>query len=151
MDAQSRELDLWDKAIEKIVDAETKTLLQVFSDTREIDVKCLQGYKLAKKEDKDSGNNKSNNSLHTNVSREKYLQQSFIHQNQASKKDQDYQEDFWRHGGQKQSYIYNFSAISIKSIKKERKNIFYIEYFYSKKKGHYSKKCPWNSKKKLKN
>ena len=52
LDARGRELDSWHNA-------DVKTLLQLPSGTREIDAKCLRGYRPAKKEDKDSGKNKS--------------------------------------------------------------------------------------------
>ena len=37
LDAQGRELDFWEEAIEKAVNAEAKTLLQSASSTREMD------------------------------------------------------------------------------------------------------------------
>ena len=51
LDAQGRELDSWDEVVEKAVDAEAKTSLQLYSKTREIDSKCLQGERPVKTDD----------------------------------------------------------------------------------------------------
>ena len=40
LDAQGRDLDSWDEVVEKIVDAEAKASLQLYSRTREINFKC---------------------------------------------------------------------------------------------------------------
>lgn len=101
MDAHGRELDSWDKAIEKTVNVKAKTLLQPLSNTQKIDDKCLQGYLLAKKEVKNPKKNKSANSSYADMPKEKYFQQSFTHQSQSSKKNDNHQRDFWRRGGQK--------------------------------------------------
>ena len=59
LDTRGRELNFWEEAIEKVVDAETKALLQPPSSTQKIDAKCFPGYRPVKKEDKDSRKNKS--------------------------------------------------------------------------------------------
>ena len=55
LDARGRELDSWEEAIENVIDIEIKAFLQLLSGTWEINGKCFQGYKPAKKEDKNSG------------------------------------------------------------------------------------------------
>lgn len=57
-------------------------LLQSFSDTQKIDAKYFQGYKLAKKKDKDFEKNKSANFFHTAI----LCRKQSTHQNQISKK-----------------------------------------------------------------
>ena len=87
MDAQNREIDSWEKAIEKAIIAEAKALLQSFSSTCKIDSKCLQGNRPAKKEEKDFGKTKSTNTSFTDVFSSKH-QHFSAHQSQTGKKDQ---------------------------------------------------------------
>ena len=84
-------MDSWEETVGKTVDAEVKTLLQPPSATQKINAKCLQGYRLAKKEDKDSGKNKSTNILPADISSGKQI--SFTHQTSSTyqKKDQNHQ------------------------------------------------------------
>lgn len=84
MNAQGKELDFWDKVIEKTVNAKIKILLQPSLGTWEIDVKCLQGYKPTKKEDKDSKKNNSADLPPADIFNGKQL--FFIYQSQANKK-----------------------------------------------------------------
>ena len=86
LDARGRELDSWEEVVEKAVDVEAKALLEIPSGTQKIDAKCLWGYKPAKKEDKDSGKNKSVDILPADVPNKKQI--SSTHQ----KKDQNHQE-----------------------------------------------------------
>ncbi len=54
LDNQGRNLDGWDKVVEKAVSVEAKANLQPPSGTREIDSKYLKGYKPSIKKDKDN-------------------------------------------------------------------------------------------------
>ena len=51
LDARGRDLDSWDEVVEKIVDAEAKASLQLYSRTREMDSKCPQGERPVKTDD----------------------------------------------------------------------------------------------------
>ena len=98
MDAWDRDLDSWEEAIEKAVNAEAKTLLQSSISIRDIDSKCPQRNRPAKREEKDSGRkNKSTNSVPANTSSGK--QSSSTQQTSFAnpKKDQDYQQGGSRH------------------------------------------------------
>ena len=72
LDVRGRELDFWEEAVKKVVNAEAKVLLQSFSNTRNIDSKCSQKNKPAKKEEKDSGKTKSTETASVNASSSKY-------------------------------------------------------------------------------
>ena len=72
MDTQSRDLDSWEEAVEKAVNAEAKAMLQSSASTRDIDSRCPRGNRPAKKEKKDSsGKNKSTDSSSADTSSEK--------------------------------------------------------------------------------
>lgn len=49
---------MWDKVVEKTVNAEIKVSLQLPSKTREIDSKCLKGHRPSAKKDKNNTNYK---------------------------------------------------------------------------------------------
>ena len=137
LDARGRELDSWEEAVEKAVNVEAKTLLQPPLGIREIDAKCLQGYKPTKKEDKDSGENKSNDIPSADVPSGK--QTSSTNQ----KKDQNYQEGP-RHcsrWGQRQGQDSPATGVNI-TPEKEEKDISHVECFYCRRKGHFANKCP---------
>lgn len=67
LDTRGQKLDSWEEVVEKTFNVEAKTLLQLLSDTREIDSRCACGNRLAKKEEKDSRMIKSNTTLFANV------------------------------------------------------------------------------------
>ena len=72
MDTQSRDLNSWEEAMEKTVNAEVKTMLQTFSSIRDMDSRCPRENKPARKEEWDSGGkNKSTDSASTDISSEK--------------------------------------------------------------------------------
>ena len=143
LNARGRKLNSWKEAIEKAVNAEAKALLQLPSSTGKIDAMCLQGYRPAKKEDKDSGKNKSVNSPHTDVPNGKHSQQSSTHQSQTGKKDQDYQEGSRRRDRRRQGRTHDSPTTDVNIIpKKEEKDISHIEWFHRRKKGHFANKCP---------
>ena len=66
MDTQGRDLDSWEEAVEKAVNTEAKTMLQSSSSTREMDSRCPRGNR--KKDEKDSGKNKSTDSTSADTS-----------------------------------------------------------------------------------
>ena len=64
MDARGRDLDSWEEAVKKAINAKTKALLQSSFSIRDIDSCYSQRNKPAKKEEKDSGGeNKSTDSV----------------------------------------------------------------------------------------
>lgn len=67
------------------------------------------------KEEKNFKRNKSIDIPPANISCDKHTQQSSIYKSQTSKKDQDYQRDFWHFEEQKQGCSYDFPAISANS------------------------------------
>lgn len=133
LDAQNQEQNFWDKAIEKAINIEAKTLLQASSGTQKINAIYFQKYRLTKKKDIDSKKNKAADSLHTNMSSEKHTKKSSTHRSQFSKKNQDYPEDFWHLDRQKQGCTYAFFAISVNSIKRKRNDISYVSVSTTKK------------------
>ena len=66
LDTRGRDLDSWEEAVEKAVNAEAKTMLQSSSSTRDMDSRCPRGNR--KKDKKDSGKNKSTNSAFADTS-----------------------------------------------------------------------------------
>ncbi len=54
LDNRGRDLDVWDKVIEKTVNVEAKANLQPPSGTREIDTRCPKRYRSLVKKDKDN-------------------------------------------------------------------------------------------------
>ena len=69
VDARGWDLDSWEEAVEKAVNAEIKMLLQSSSSTHNIDSKSPWGNKLVKKEGKDTGGkNNSTDSAFANKS-----------------------------------------------------------------------------------
>ena len=71
LDIRGRELDSWEEAVEKAINAKAKTLVQSSSSTREIDSKCSQENKPAKKE-KDFRRTKSTNIPSIDISSSKH-------------------------------------------------------------------------------
>ncbi len=56
LDNHGRDLDTWNKMIEKAINAEAKTNFQPSSGTKEIDFRCPRSYKPSVKKDKDEVN-----------------------------------------------------------------------------------------------
>lgn len=61
------------KAVKKAFNAKAKALLQLPSGIQVINIKCFQEYRPAKKEDKDSRKNKSNDISYADISNKKQL------------------------------------------------------------------------------
>ena len=59
LDAQGRDLDFWKEGVKKAVNTKAKAMLQSSFSTCKMDSRCLQKNRPAKKEEKDSGKNKS--------------------------------------------------------------------------------------------
>ena len=69
LDAWGRDLDSWEEAVEKTVNAEAKALLQSPASIRNMDSRCPRGSRPAKREEKDfGGKNKSTNSTPADTS-----------------------------------------------------------------------------------
>ena len=74
LDAQDRDLDSWEEAVKKPVNAGAKALLQSPASTRNMDLRCPQGNRPTKKKEKDSGGkNKSTDSIPADTSSGKQL------------------------------------------------------------------------------
>ena len=130
-------MDFQEEAVEKAVDTEAKMLLQPPSGTRKIDVMCLQGYKLVKIEDKNSGKNKSIDILPADVPNRKQTSSTY------QKKHQNYQRSFWHHGKQGRRWDQDSSTTSVNiTSKKEEKDISHIKCFHCRRKGLFANKCP---------
>ena len=71
LNAQARDLNSWEEAVEKSVNMEAKVLLQSFSSTCDMDSRCPRKNRPAKKEEKDSGKNKSTDSALADIFSEK--------------------------------------------------------------------------------
>ena len=89
LDARGRDLDSWEEAVEKAVNAEAKALLQSSSSICDMDSRCPKGNRPAKKDEKDS-KNKSTDSASADTSSGK--QSSSTQQTSSAKKDQDHQQ-----------------------------------------------------------
>ena len=155
IDTRGRELNSWEEAVEKVVNAEAKAMLQSSASTRDMDSRCPRGNRPARKEEKDSsGKNKSTDSPSADTSSRK---QSSSTQQTSSypKKDQDHQRSP-RHpeGRGRQGCNTNSPAtgVNIVPTKEEKdRDMSKVECFNCHRKGHYSKKCPHNPKEGSKN
>ena len=99
LDARGRDLDSWEEAVEKAVNAEAKALLQSSASTRDMDSRCPRGNRPARKEEKDS-KNKSADSASADTSSGKQSSSTQQTSSANSKKDQNHQQgDFRRQGG----------------------------------------------------
>ena len=149
LDAQGRDLDFWEKAVKKTVNVEAKTMLQSSSNTRDMDSRYPQENR--KKDKKDfGGKNKSTNFPSANISSGKQSSSTQQTSSVNSKKDQDHQQSFLyrrRRGHGRDSPGTGVNIV----LKKEERDMSQVKYYYCHQKGHYSNKCPWNSKEESKN
>ena len=151
LNARGRDLDSWEEAIKKAVNAEAKTLLQSSTSTCNMNSRCPQGNRPIKKDKKDSGGkNKSTDSASANTSSGK---QSFSTQQISSpnlKKDQDHQQGGSRRRGgrrgQGHSHDSLLTGVNASIVKKEVKNVSQVECYNCHRKGHYTTKCPQRPK-----
>ena len=155
MDVRSRDLNSWEEAVEKTVNAKAKAMLQSSTSICNIDSRYPRGNRPAKKEEKDSsGKNKSIDSLSTDTSSGK----QFSSPQQTSsnpKKDQDHQRGP-RCRGRQEGPGHNTDSpttgVNIVPTKEGKdRDMSKVECFNCHWKGHYSKKCPQNSKEGSKN
>ena len=100
LDTRGRNLDSWEEAVEKAVNVKAKASLQSSSITRNIDSRCPQGNKPAKKEEKDLGRkNKSTDSPSADTSSGKQFSSTQQTSSANPKKDQDHQQGGSRRQG----------------------------------------------------
>ena len=137
LDARGRDLDSWEEAVEKAVNAEAKALLQSSSSTHDMDSRYPQENRPAEKEEKNSGGkNKSTDSAPADVPSGK--QTSSTHQ----KKDQNYQGGPRHRGrrGRRRGQDSPATGVNI-TLEKEEKDISHIKCFHCRRKGHFANKC----------
>ena len=148
LDARGRDLDSWEEAVEKAVNAEAKASLQSPASTRDMDSRCPQGSRPAKREEKDSGRkNKSTDSNPADTSSGKQSSSARQTSSANPKKDLDHQQGPRRRGGQGHGRNPDSSAMGVNIVPtKEGRDMSQIECYNSHRKGHYSNKCSWNPK-----
>ena len=147
LDTQSRDLDSWEEAIEKAVNAKAKALLQSSTSTRNIDSRCPWENRPAKKLEKNSGGkNKSTNFVPADTSNSK--QSSSIQQTSSAHPKKDYRGGLWRERRRDQ----NSPAMGINDTLQNKKvDLSQIDCFQYRKKGHYANKYPQKRKQESKN
>ncbi len=127
--------------LEKAVDIEARTNLQSLSGTREINFRCLKGYRLLVKKDKDDTNWEHRDKAPKDKVKSHNFSSANQPQTQASKKDR-YQKN-WR-GGHPATKVN-----TIKVVKKEidkTMDLSHIKCYICKQKGHYANKSLKKSK-----
>ena len=132
--------------MEKTVNTEAKVILQSSSSTRNMDTRCPQMIKPAKKEEKDfNRKNKSTDFTLADTSSGKQIsstQQAFsVHPKK------DYYRDPWYRRGRGQ----DLPATGVNAIPKKEDDLSQVEYFYYRKKGHFANRCPQKKKQESKN
>ena len=151
LDARGRDLDSWEEAVKKAVNAEAKTMLQSSASIRDIDSRCPRGNRPAKKEDKNSsGKNKSTDSPSADTSSGK--QSSSTQQTSSNpKKDRGPRRRGGR-GGQGRSPDSPATGVNVVPTKEGKdRDMSKVECYNCHRKGHYSNKCPRNPKEQSKN
>ena len=145
LDTRGWNHDTWKEAVEKVVNAKVKALLPSSSNICNMDSRCPQGNRPARKEEKNSGGkNKSTDFPSADMPSGK---QSFsTQQTSSAKKNQDHQQGgSWRQGGQgRQGRGHDFPATGINAtaVKKEEKDLSQVKCYNCHRKGHYATKCP---------
>ena len=91
-DTRGRNQDSWEEAVENVINAEAKALLQSSSNICDMDSRCFRGNRPARKEEKNSsGKNKSTNFPFANTSSGKQTFSTQQTSSANSMKDQDHQ------------------------------------------------------------
>ena len=141
MDTQSRDLSSWEETVEKAVNAEAKMMLQSFSITHDMDLRCPRGNKPARKEEKDSGaKNKSTDSASADTSSGKETsstqQATFAHPKKNHR------------GGPRRGRERgpDSPAMGVNAIPKKEENLPQVECFHCRKKGNFTNRCPQKKK-----
>ena len=152
LDAQGRDLDSWEEAVEKTVNAETKASLQSPAIARDINSRCREN-RPTKREEKDSGGkNKSTNSTPADTFSGKKSSSAWQTSSLNPKKDQDYQRDPRRRKERGPGHNTDSPATGINIVPtKERRDMSQVECYNCHWKRHYSNKCPRNPKEQSKN
>ena len=138
MDARSRDLNSWEKAVEKTINTEAKAMLQSSTSTCDMDSRCPRGNRPTKKEEKNSsGKIKSTDSPFADTSSGK---QSFSTQQTSSnpKKDQDHQQGSrhrGRRGGQGCNTNSPSTGVNVVPTKEKDRDISKVECFNCHRKG----------------
>ena len=148
LDARGRDLDSWEEAVEKAVNAEAKALLQSSASTRDMDSRCPRGNRPARKEEKDS-KNKSADSASADTSSGKQSSSTQQTSSANPKKDQDHQRGSRQQGDrqrQGQSHDSPATGVNASTVKKEVKDISQVKCYNCHQKGHYATKCPQRPK-----
>ena len=125
---------MWDKIVEKAINAEVKTSLQLLSKTKEINYRYPKGYQPSAKKNKDNASQKHcNKASNKDKDKAKFHNFSFVNQSQtqASKKDK---------RGCHRSYP-TTRVNAIKVAKKDKYKTNYVKYHTYKQNSHYVKKC----------
>ena len=146
MDTRGRDLNSWEEAVEKAVNAEAKAMLQSSASTRDMDSRCPRGNRPARKEEKDSGGkNKSTDSASADTSSGK---QTFSTQQASSvhpKKNHRGGPRRERGRGQ-DSRGQDSPATGVNAIPKKEEDLSQVECFHCRKKGHFANRCPQKKK-----
>ena len=156
MDTRGRDLNSWEEAVEKAVNAEAKAMLQSSASTRDIDSRCPRGNRPARKEEKDSdGKNKSTDSALADTSSGK--QTSSTQQASSAHPKKDYRGGPRRGRGRGQdsrgqdSRGQDSPATGVNAIPKKEEDLSQVECFHCRKKGHFANRCPQKKKQESKN
>ena len=146
MDARSRDLNSWEEAVEKAVNAKAKAMLQSSASTRDMDSRCLRGNRPARKEEKDSdGKNKSTDSALADTPSGK--QTSSTQQASSAHPKKDHRGGPRRGKGRGQ----DSPATGVNAIPKKEEDLSQVECFHYRKKGHFANRCPQKKKQESKN
>ena len=141
LDIRGRDLNSWEEAVEKAVNAKAKAMLQSSPSTRNMDSRCPRGNKPAKKKERDSNRkNKSTNSPPADTSSGKQTSSTQQASSAYSKKEYCRGPRRGRRRGQ------DSPATNINTIPKKKEDLFQVEYFYCRKKGYFANWCPQKKK-----
>ena len=129
---------MWEEVVEKTVDTEAKASLQPRFKTRKIDFKCLEGYKLSAKKEKNKASQEHKN---RNKNKAKFYNFLFVNmsqsQIQASKKNK-------CDGSYQKGHLVieiNVTKVAKKNKDKNKaKDLSYIKCYTFKQKDHYANK-----------
>ena len=146
MDTRGRDLNSWEEAVEKAVNAEAKAMLQSSASTRDMDSRCSKENRPAKKEEKDSGGkNKSTDSAPADIPSGK--QTSSTQQASSAYPKKDHRRGPW-HGRRRGQ---DSPTTGVNAIPKKEEDLSQVKCFHCRKKGHFANRCPQKKKQESKN